>query len=70
VLALVCYHAGVDEACAILAVRRPEATDAGLAVEEGHVEGAPGRIVEQRLGSNETGWPGTWFGSAGEWMSG
>ena len=47
VFALVCDHAGVDETCAILLVRRPEATDPSLGVEQGHMKAAPGRIVEQ-----------------------
>ena len=47
VFALVCDHAGVDKTCAILLVRRPEATDPSLGVEQGHMKAAPRRIVQQ-----------------------
>lgn len=61
VLALVCDHAGMDKTGSVILVGWPKAANSRLAIKDGHIKGAGGYIVEERLGSHEAGRSGTWY---------
>lgn len=47
VFALVCYHKGMYKAAAVIALRRPEAANTGLRVEQSHFKSTAWRIMQK-----------------------